>query len=142
MTVSALDVGRACLCFHAQRAARAVARRYDRALRPTGLTNGQFSILMSLSRPDAPTMLEAAHPLGMDRTTLTAALKPIERRGLVRQFAEPRDGRVRRVAITEAGRALLARALPLWEVAQAETADRLPAGADLDRLRAELRAMA
>lgn len=32
-----------CLCLHVQRAARALARRFDEALRPLGLTNGQFS---------------------------------------------------------------------------------------------------
>jgi len=37
-----------CLCLHLQRAARAVGRRFDAALRPLGLTNGQFSLLMSL----------------------------------------------------------------------------------------------
>src|SRR5215831_16673773 len=45
-----------CLCLHAQRAARALARRFDTALRPLGLTNGQFSLLMSLNRPGAPTI--------------------------------------------------------------------------------------
>lgn len=140
-TPSTLDIARACLCLHAQRAARAVARRYDEALRPAGLTNGQFSVLVSLDRPSPVGMAEAAAPLGMDRTTLTAALKPLERRSLVRRLPDPEDGRVRRLALTKAGRALLARALPLWEAAQAETAARLP-GADLDRLRVDLRTMA
>lgn len=138
---SALDVGNACFCLHAQRAARAVARRYDEALRPVGLTNGQFSVLVSLDRPGPVSMADAAAPLGMDRTTLTAALKPLERRGLVRQLRDADDGRVRRLALTAAGRALLAQALPLWGEAQAATADRL-AGTDSDRLRADLRALA
>src|SRR5437660_11372104 len=73
-----------CLCLHLQRAARAIARRFDEALRPLGLTNGQFSLLMSLNRPEPPTIGAVAALLAMDRTTLTAALKPLERRGLVR----------------------------------------------------------
>ncbi len=72
-----------CLCLHAQRAARALARRFDRAFRPFGLTNGQFSLLMALNRPEPPAMGAVADLLAMDRTTLTAALKPLERRGLV-----------------------------------------------------------
>ena len=72
-----------CLCLHVQRAARAVARRFDIALRPLGLTNGQFSLLMSLNRPKPPGMASVAALLAMDRTTLTANLKPLERRGLV-----------------------------------------------------------
>ncbi|MGC2529450.1 MAG: MarR family winged helix-turn-helix transcriptional regulator, partial [Candidatus Acidiferrum sp.] len=65
-----------CLCLHVQRAARALARRFDDALRPVGLTNGQFSLLMSLNRPKPPGMTAVASFLAMDRTTLTAALKP------------------------------------------------------------------
>ena len=73
-----------CVCLHLQRAARSLARRFDEAFRPLELTNGQFSILMSLNRPEPPPMGPVADLLAMDRTTLTAALKPLERRGLVR----------------------------------------------------------
>src|ERR1700721_2557944 len=84
-----------CLCLHVQRAARALARRFDEALRPMGLTNGQFSLLMSLNRPEPAGMGAVAALLGMDRTTLTASLKPLERRGLVRVPADPKDRRGR-----------------------------------------------
>ena len=57
----------------------------------------------------------------MDRTTLTAALKPLERRGLVKVSVDSEDKRSRRLAITAAGRALLAKAFPLWRQAHAET---------------------
>src|ERR1051325_3263141 len=104
-----------CLCLHLQRAARAVARRFDEALRPLGLTNGQFSLLMSLNRPEPPTIGRVAAVLAMDRTTLTAALKPLVRRGLVRTIVDPDDRRSRRLVLTTAGRALLSEALPVWE---------------------------
>src|ERR1700726_1660252 len=78
-----------CLCLHVQRAARALARRFDEALRPVGLTNGQFSLLMSLNRPEPAGMASVATLLAMDRTTLTAALKPLERRGLVTVAKDP-----------------------------------------------------
>ncbi|MGF2508118.1 MarR family winged helix-turn-helix transcriptional regulator, partial [Ralstonia pseudosolanacearum] len=64
-----------CLCLHVQRAARTLARRFDEALRPLDLTNGQFSLLISLNRPQPASMGEVAELLAMDRTTLTAALK-------------------------------------------------------------------
>src|SRR6478736_3344269 len=82
-----------CLCLHVQRAARALARRFDEALRPVGLTNGQFSLLMSLNRPEPPPMGPVANLLAMDQTTLTAALKPLERRGWVAITRNPKDGR-------------------------------------------------
>ena len=43
-----------CLCLHLQRAARAIGRRFDEALRESGLSHGQFSLLMALNRPDPP----------------------------------------------------------------------------------------
>jgi DNA-binding MarR family transcriptional regulator len=103
-----------CLCLHVQRAARALARRFDEALRPLGLTNGQFSLLMSLNRPEPPSLKPVAELLAMDRTTLTAALKPLERRGLVSIAADPRDRRSRRLSLTPAGLELLAAAVPIW----------------------------
>src|SRR5919206_2876829 len=82
-----------CLCLHAQRAARALARRFDEALRPLGLTNGQFSLLMALNRPEPAGMGAVASLLAMDRTTLTAALKPLARRGLLEVRRDPEDRR-------------------------------------------------
>ncbi|ESR26004.1 MarR family winged helix-turn-helix transcriptional regulator [Lutibaculum baratangense] len=104
-----------CLCLHAQRAARVLARRFDEALKPVGLTNGQFSLLMSLNRPEPPTMGAVAEVLAMDRTTLTAALKPLQRRGLVEIAPDPADRRSRRVALTPEGEAALLGALPIWQ---------------------------
>src|SRR5437868_12386639 len=99
-----LEVRDTCMCLHLQRAARAVARRFDAALRPLGLTSGQFSLLMSLNRPDPATIGGVAALLAMDRTTLTANLKPLERRGLVSVSVDPADRRGRRLMLTAAGR--------------------------------------
>jgi DNA-binding MarR family transcriptional regulator len=103
-----------CLCLHTQRAARALARRFDEALRPAHLTSGQFSLLMSLNRPEPPRIGEVAALLAMDRTTLTANLKPLERRDLVRVTVDAADKRSRRLVLTPPGRAALAVAMPLW----------------------------
>ena len=129
-----------CLCLHLQRAARAVARRFDTALRPLGLTNGQFSLMMSLNRPAPPTMGDVASLLAVDRTTLTAALKPLERRGLVVIAVDPADKRNRRLQLTPGGRALLAKALPIWKRTHAALDGELgwPSAA---RLRADLRGL-
>lgn len=135
------EVRDSCLCLHVQRAARALARRFDEALRPAGLTNQQFSLLMSLNRPEPPTMAPIAQLLAMDRTTLTAALKPLERRGLLSLEADPADRRGRRLRLTGAGQALLADALPLWKQAQAEVEAALP-GLDVAGLRVALGALA
>ena len=135
-----LRVRDTCLCLHVQRAARALARRFDEALRPLGLTNGQFSLMMSLNRPNPAAMGAVALLLAMDRTTLTAALKPLERRGLIELMIDPKDRRGRLMALTTAGRALLSRAYPIWERSHAQV-ENLLADGEPERLRSNLRAL-
>ncbi|AMM83096.1 MarR family transcriptional regulator [Martelella sp. AD-3] len=134
-----LEVRDRCLCLYLQRAARAVGRHFDEVLRPLGLTNGQYSLLMSLNRPEPPRIAEVAMVLAMDRTTLTASVKPLERRGLLKSFQDPEDKRIRRLKLTDAGLDLLERAVPVWR----ETHDRLDAvvADDLPRLRENLLAL-
>ena len=136
-----IDVRDTCLCLHLQRAARAVARHFDELMRPAGLTSGQFSLLMSLNRPEPPTIRAVAELLAMDRTTLTANLKPLERRGLVRIKIDRDDRRSRRLVLTAKGRAALIAALPAGQEGHAAIEPAL-AGHKTDRLRADLRALA
>lgn len=130
-----------CLCLHAQRAARVLGRRFDEALRPLGLTNGQFSLMMALNRPDPPTMSTLAAFLAMDRTTLTAALKPLERDGLVHVHADPCDRRSRLASLTAHGHKTLAAALPIWRKTHKAIESGLRPSSP-DRLRQGLSAMA
>ncbi|WP_380873559.1 MarR family transcriptional regulator [Sphingomonas sp. DBB INV C78] len=130
-----LMVRDACLCLHVQRAARALARRFDDALRPVGLTSGQFSLMMSLNRPIPPSIKSVADFLAMDRTTLTAALKPLERRGLVNVTTDPADRRSRLLTLTVEGRAVLASAVPIWESTHGAIEDQV---GDADGLREKL----
>jgi len=110
-----LHVRDTCLCLHVQRAARALARRFDTALKPLGLNNGQFSLMMALNRPQPAPMGPVAEVLAMDRTTLTAAIKVLERRGLVETMPDPKDRRSRLMRLTDEGTALLGKALPIWQ---------------------------
>ena len=135
-----LEVRDTCLCLHLQRAGRAVARRFDTALRPLALTSGQFSLLMSLNRPEPASIGNVSTLLAMDRTTLTANLKPLERRGLVTVAADHADKRTRRLTLTSAGRTLLGVAVPVWRQTHAQI-DRLLTRSSPDRLRADLRAL-
>jgi DNA-binding MarR family transcriptional regulator len=130
-----------CLCLHAQRAARALARRFDQALRPLGLTNGQFSLMMALNRPEPAPMGAVAALLAMDRTTLTAALKPLERRRLVVSGPSPTDKRSRVLALTPEGLELLAQAVPIWRDTHAEVDGMLIPDHDGTRLRSAMRAI-
>lgn len=129
-----------CLCLHVQRAARSLARRFDEALRPVGLTNGQFSLLMSLNRPEPAAIASVADMLAMDRTTVTAALKPLERRGLVKVVADHVDRRSRRLSLTPEGNTVLAAAMPIWEKTHRDV-EALIKDTDPDGLRNSLRAL-
>ena len=115
---STLMVRDSCLCLHVRRAARTIARRFDDAFRPLDLTSGQYSLLMSLNRPHPPHMQDVADLLAMDRTTLTANLKPLERRGLVAIDIDPKDKRSRLLTLTDQGMALLVKAFPIWQKTQ------------------------
>lgn len=119
-----------CLCLHAQQAARALSRRFDEAFRPFGITSGQFSLLNSLNRPAPPTIGQVADTLAMDRSTVTANLKPLERMGAVITTVDPDDRRGRRVALTAAGRALLEQTAPVWIAEHAAVEAELDGGGD------------
>jgi|ERR1700691_5349153 DNA-binding MarR family transcriptional regulator len=137
MTVLVRDC---CLCLHVQRAARSLARRFDEVLRPFGLTNGQFSLLMSLNRPEPPSMGPVASLLAMDRTTLTAALKPLERRGLVKVTPDPADRRSRILRLTAKGQSLLVDATAVWRHTHHEVEQLIPNG-NPNELRRSLQAL-
>lgn len=78
-----------------------------------------------------------ANLLAMDRTTLTAALKPLQKRGLLSIETDPRDKRGKRLRLTEQGMAVLVSALPVWTQTHAEVEAQIASG-DADRLRRDL----
>ena len=130
-----------CLCLSTQRAARALSRRFDDAFRPIGITSGQFSMLNAVNRPSPPPLGAGASLLAMDRTTLTANLKPLERRGLIEVVADPQDGRLRRLYLTRAGQEVLATAMPLWAALHGQVDEALSNAADPAVLRDGLAAL-
>jgi len=100
---------------------------FDDAFRPFGLTNFQFSLLMMLNRPSPPTIGGLAESLAMDRTTITANLKPLERRGLLAVRRDDKDSRVKLVTLTSAGRSLLAKCVERWQAANEAVRSRVGA---------------
>ncbi len=133
-------IGATCLALHVRRAARQLGRHYDDALRPVGLSNGQFSLLTMLAAKDGWQMQALADFLGLDQSSLTAALKPLLRRGLASVATGAKDRRTRHLKLTEPGRAALAEAEPLWRAAQAR-AEALLGQRSADEIRRDLRAL-
>ena len=99
-----------------------MTRHYERALRGSGLRATQFSLLAVLTQTGPLTVSGLAAKLGVERTTLTRNLRPLEAKRFVRTTTTETDQRVRRVELTAAGRAAAAKALPAWQQAQASVA--------------------
>lgn len=118
------DQGLPCICSSLRRAARVATRRYDEALRPSGLTITQFDLLATLARVQSLAVKDLAVVLTMDRTTLSRDLDPLERDGLV-ELTVGRDRRSRLVHLTKHGSEVFSRAAPLWQAVQAELEQQL-----------------
>jgi DNA-binding MarR family transcriptional regulator len=101
-------------------ATRVVARHYDRALAPVGLTTNAYSLLSRLEREGAQTVGSLAAGLAMDRTTLSREIAPLVDRGYVDCRPGANDRRQRVLEVTRSGASLVKRAGPLWSRAQEE----------------------
>ncbi len=106
-----------CTCANLRKAARSVTKSFDDALRPFGLRATQFTLLATLSNSKKRPLTQLADALGMDRTTLTRNLQPLERRELI-QIDSEKDLRVKNVSITKEGVQLFEDVLPEWEKVQ------------------------
>lgn len=112
----ALEVRDTCLCFAAQRAARELARQFDRALGKLGITNGQFSMMTAIGGMGQPKLGDVARFMGMDHATVTAAVRKLEKRKLVTVSEDGNDRRARRVSLTADGIVTVERAVLVWRV--------------------------
>ena len=113
-----------CTCANLRKAARSVTKSFDEALRPFDLRATQFTLLATLSDSKKKPITQLADTLGMDRTTLTRNLQPLERRKLIRIDSE-KDLRVKNVSITQGGLELFEDALPEWEKVQLKISGKL-----------------
>ena len=128
LPIPAIKISKECFCFSLKKAERLISRRYDEALAPFNLRNGQFSMLICISGANLINIQSIAHQLNMDRTTTTAALKPLEKRKLIKITASKEDSRVKLVSITSLGISLLTKAIPAWQKIQ----DQMKADINLD----------
>jgi DNA-binding MarR family transcriptional regulator len=147
MTAKAIDseaapakiMAKACICFSARQAARAVTQMYDEALRPAGIRSTQLALLNAIRLLGPVRVMRLASAIVIDRTTLTRNLKLLEKEGLV-QVEPGEDLRERNVHLTASGHARLDQAFPLWEAVQAEVQKKM-GRENLERLQAMLRTL-
>ena len=107
-----------CFCMASREAARKITRLYDSMMQKSGIRITQFTILSQLMLRGEMSIGKLAGLLGMERTTLTRNLAPLEQHRWVTVRAGD-DPRVRMIAITAPGRAVVRRAFPYWTSAQA-----------------------
>jgi DNA-binding MarR family transcriptional regulator len=100
-------------------AARVMTRVYDAFLRDSGLKASQLALLAAADAAATVSIAELSKRLAMDRTTLSRNLNPLVSAGLI-EVGDEGWRRSKFVRITEAGRARIALAVPLWEQAQAD----------------------
>lgn len=106
-----------CFCLKMRRASADITNYYDRVLEPSGVTVGQYSILLNTSKAEKGTVKELADMAELDRSTLARNIKPLIGRKLIYDAKE--DGaRNSRLLLTEAGKRTLLQAQSLWEEAQ------------------------
>lgn len=108
-----------CTCANLRKATRVVTQYFDNALKPTGLTPGQFTVLAALHRLGPKRQTQLAETLAMDRTTLIRNLRPLEKKGLVATDTASKRG-AKTLTLTVAGASTLERALPHWQKAQGQ----------------------
>lgn len=118
------DITGRCTAVRTLSAARAVARRYDAALRPAGITITQFTLLSAIAHTRPGSITEIADRLSIERTSLTRGAKLLEASGLIERDAEG-AARKRALRITDKGLACIRKAYPLWQVVQEQTEGQL-----------------
>jgi DNA-binding MarR family transcriptional regulator len=116
------DASAGCVCFHLRRSARTITQFYDHTLAPSGLRATQFTLMTVVRRTGGLPFSSLADVLGMDRTTLTRNLRPLEREGLVK-IVSGSDRRVRLVRLTRLGERKQAEAQSLWAKAHARVTE-------------------
>jgi DNA-binding MarR family transcriptional regulator len=106
-----------CACFDLRKATRAVSRLYDDRLRTCGLNITQYSMLCMIEYGQQISVSTLSRYMVMDQTSITRALAPLERDGLIRRRAGS-DQRMRIVSLTKKGTKLITKAKPHWDEAQ------------------------
>jgi DNA-binding MarR family transcriptional regulator len=111
------DILGPCACFRSRSVARAITALYDATLDDSGIRTSQLAILTAIRTHGAVSMQMLAAELGVDPSTMTRTLLPMERDGFV--ASEPgEDRRVRELVLTAKGHRKLAEAGRLWAQAQ------------------------
>jgi len=127
-----------CACSQLRRAARKLSALYDRSLEDAGVTVTQYALLVNIARAGEISRTALATQLGMDRTTLTRNLMPLEKANLL-SAARSADRRERLIRLSEKGTSKVHESYVLWKKAQEAFASQM-GPVKLKQFRSALRA--
>lgn len=96
------------VCFDLYVASRAVTRRYRPMLDRHDLTYPQYLVIVHLGADGPSSVKDVAGALRLDHATVTPLLQRMESRGLLDRTRDPADRRSSLLALTDAGREILA----------------------------------
>ncbi len=113
------EIGSTCVLIRTRLISRLITGIHDEKLRPFGISSALFTLLVATYQIEPATRAEIGRFLHLDRSTLTRHLKVILSEGWAEEIQHHRDGRNRPIALTKAGKNLLHRAEPAWQVGQA-----------------------
>jgi DNA-binding MarR family transcriptional regulator len=99
------------LCFLLYRASGRMTKVYRPILEPLGLTYPQYLVMLVLWTDSPRSVGDLGRALELEIGTLSPLLKRMEAAGLIARTRDPKDERRVSVALTQAGRALQAKAL-------------------------------
>jgi DNA-binding MarR family transcriptional regulator len=127
-----------CACTQLRRAARKLSLLYDQALQAASITVTQYALLVNVARAGEISRTALAAQLGMDRTTLTRNLMPLEKSALLVPAASA-DRRERLIRLSAKGTRKVRESFLLWQKAQETFASQI-GPAKLKQFRAVLKA--
>ncbi len=133
MYSKSMDTINHCLNLELRKANRVLSQLYDRYLNACGLKTSQFSVLRAVYLLKTTTNSELQDVLVLDQTTLSRALKPLMRDGLI-ESRPGADRRQKQLSLSSKGKDLYREAKPHWENAQAFVAQKLGKQSRMDLL--------
>lgn len=119
----ATDDAPPCLYLRLRLASKRLLSMYEARLAASGVSMSQFGLLAGIAEEPELTMSRLAEKRELAASTLTRTLRPMKDAGWIEAFADPENGRVRRLRLTREGRVRLKAAYAGWKQAQAEAVE-------------------
>ena len=107
------------------RLARSMAGQLAERMRPAGVGIGQWAVLLFLWARDGMSQAELARVVAIEPPTIVRTVDRMVRDELVTRVADPADGRISRIHLTDRGRALRDELVPMAMAVNESTLARL-----------------